>query len=167
MWYVSRFIEEHNHELLLSKFVEYLRSHRKISDFEKAQLNSMRKIGIIIPKIYESFAAQVGGFNMVSFTKQDRPSKQLCDLFWSDGASQEDYRIFGDVLAFDATYGRNKYNLPVVFSGVNHHNQTCVFGAAMVSHESQESYNWVLERFLECMKGKTPNAIITNGDPAM
>nr|XP_025661792.1 protein FAR1-RELATED SEQUENCE 5-like [Arachis hypogaea] len=207
MWYVSRFIEEHNHELLLSKFVEYLRSHRKISDFEKAQLNSMREIGISIPKIYESFATQAGGFNMVSFTKQDMynvlrrlramqngdvnatfrylegiaqvdeklfwryktgPSKQLCDLFWSDGASQEDYRIFGDVLAFDATYGRNKYNLPVVvFSGVNHHNQTCVFGAAMVSHESQESYNWVLERFLECMKGKTPNAVITDGDPAM
>ncbi|RYR04271.1 hypothetical protein Ahy_B06g083928 [Arachis hypogaea] len=71
MWYVSRFIEEHNHELLLSKFVEYLRSHRKISDFEKAQLNSMREIGISIPKIYESFATQAGGFNMVSFTKQD------------------------------------------------------------------------------------------------
>ncbi|KAL4337413.1 hypothetical protein AHAS_Ahas12G0107700 [Arachis hypogaea] len=31
----------------------------------------MTKISISIPKIYESFAVQAVGFNMVSFTKQD------------------------------------------------------------------------------------------------
>ncbi|RYR37418.1 hypothetical protein Ahy_A09g042306 isoform C [Arachis hypogaea] len=31
----------------------------------------MREIGISIPKIYESFVAQLGGFNLVTFTKQD------------------------------------------------------------------------------------------------
>ncbi|KAL4300540.1 hypothetical protein AHAS_Ahas17G0211100 [Arachis hypogaea] len=121
----------------------------------------------------------IGGFNFVTFTKQDMYNEvrrqrgmqkgdvsavirylegvsrvdnrmfwrykvvsenNLCDLFWSDGRSQFDYAIFGDVLAFDATYGRNKYNLPVVvFSGVNHHNQTCVFGCAMISCKTQES----------------------------
>ncbi|KAL4286947.1 hypothetical protein AHAS_Ahas19G0137100 [Arachis hypogaea] len=68
-WFVSRFIDEHSHELLLGKFVDFLRSHRKISEVEIAHLTSMRDIGISIPKIYESFAAQLGGFNMVSFTK--------------------------------------------------------------------------------------------------
>ncbi|RYR21634.1 hypothetical protein Ahy_B03g066944 [Arachis hypogaea] len=43
-WYISRFVEEHNHELLMSKF-----------------LNSMREVRISIPKIYKSFAVQVGG----------------------------------------------------------------------------------------------------------
>ncbi|KAL4275915.1 hypothetical protein AHAS_Ahas20G0154900 [Arachis hypogaea] len=48
----------------------------------------------------------------------------LCDLFWSNGRSQFNYAIFEDVLAFDATYGRNKYNFSfVVFLGVNHHNK--------------------------------------------
>ncbi|XP_016168962.1 protein FAR1-RELATED SEQUENCE 5-like [Arachis ipaensis] len=70
-WYVSRFIDEHNHEMVSGKFVNYLRSHRKISEVEIAQLTSMRGIGISIPKIYESFAAQLGGFNKVPFTKQD------------------------------------------------------------------------------------------------
>ncbi|RYR78569.1 hypothetical protein Ahy_A01g003396 [Arachis hypogaea] len=94
--------------------------------------------------------------------------QNMCDLFWSDGRSQDDYKLFGDVLAFDATYGRNKYNLPViVFSGVNHHNQTCVFGAAMVSSETQASYVWVLSKFLECMGGKAPKAVITDGDKSM
>ncbi|RYQ91708.1 hypothetical protein Ahy_B09g097706 isoform A [Arachis hypogaea] len=40
-------------------------------------------------------------------------------IYWS----QEDFKLFGDVLAFDATHGQNKYNLPVVvFSRVNIHN---------------------------------------------
>ncbi|XP_057748571.1 protein FAR1-RELATED SEQUENCE 5-like [Arachis stenosperma] len=183
-WYVSRFVEEYNHELAFDKLVDYLRSHRKISEVEVAHLTSMREIGISIPKIYESFAAQLGGFNLVTFTKQDMynevrkqrglqggdvnatiryleglartdgrmfwrykvgAGQHLCNLFWSDGCCHEYYSVFGDVLAFDAMYGRNKYNLPVVvFSGVNHHNQTCVFGTAMVSCESHESYIWIL-----------------------
>ncbi|KAL4300940.1 hypothetical protein AHAS_Ahas17G0251100 [Arachis hypogaea] len=84
------------------------------------------------------------------------------------GVVNIDYKIFGDVLAFDATCARNKYNLLViVFFGVNHHNQTCVFGAAMVSSETQMTYVWVLGRFLECMGEKVPKAIITDGDRAM
>ncbi|XP_025640707.1 protein FAR1-RELATED SEQUENCE 5-like [Arachis hypogaea] len=165
-WYVSRFVEEHNHELAYGKLVDYLRSHRKISEVEVAQLTSMREIGISIPKIYESFAAQLRGFNLLTFTKQDIYNEVRKQRGLQGG--DEDYLLFGDVLAFDATYDRNKYNLPVVvFSGVNHHNQTCVFGTAMVSCESPESYIWVLEQFLECMQGKAPQSVITDGDSAM
>jgi len=47
----------------------------------------------------------------------------LQHLFWCDGVSLMDYTVFGDVLAFDATYKKIKYNTPlVIFSGVNHHN---------------------------------------------
>ncbi|RYR33769.1 hypothetical protein Ahy_A10g048401 [Arachis hypogaea] len=70
-WYVSRFVDNHNHDLLPAKFVEYLPSHRKILDVDKAHMDSMRQVGISIPKIYESIAAQAGGFNRVSFTKRD------------------------------------------------------------------------------------------------
>ncbi|RYR60585.1 hypothetical protein Ahy_A04g017637 isoform A [Arachis hypogaea] len=190
-WFVARFVDEHNHDLLPQKFVEYLPAHRKISDVDIAHMDSLRQVGISIPKIYKSIAAQAGGFNRVSFTKRDmynevRRQRSLqngdvnaalrfleglvntCDLFWSDGRSQEDFRLFGDVLAFDATYGRNEYNLSVVvFSGVNNHNQTCVFATAMVSSETQSSYVWVLRKFLECMDGRAPKAIITDGDRSM
>ena len=78
------------------------------------------------------------------------------------------YEVFGDVLIFDATYKKNKYLCPfVVFSGVNHHNQTIVFGAAIVTDEMEETYVWLLEQFLEAMKGKTPCSIITDGDFAL
>ncbi|KAL4314755.1 hypothetical protein AHAS_Ahas15G0116800 [Arachis hypogaea] len=72
-----------------------------------------------------------------------------CNLFWSNGHCQEDYSVFDDVLAFNATYCRNKYNLPIlVFSGVNHHNQTCVFVFGMHARKGGQSF-------------------ITDGDPTM
>ncbi|XP_058777601.1 protein FAR1-RELATED SEQUENCE 5-like [Vicia villosa] len=92
----------------------------------------------------------------------------LQNLFWSDGESQKNYELFGDVLAFDATYKKNKYRCPfVVFSGVNHHNQTIIFATAIVSNEVEGTYVWLLEQFLVAMKGKTPLSVITDGDVAM
>ncbi|XP_020982341.1 protein FAR1-RELATED SEQUENCE 5-like [Arachis duranensis] len=89
-------------------------------------------------------------------------------LFWCDGRSQLDYGVFGDVLAFDVTYKKNKYLCPVVvFSGVNHHNQIVVFGSALVTDESKEVYVWLLQQLLAAMKGKAHISVITNGAPPM
>lgn len=93
---------------------------------------------------------------------------RLEHLFWCDGHSRGDYLIFGDVMAFDATYRKNKYLCPfVVFSRVNHHNQSIVFGAGLVTNEKEETYVWLLEQFLEAMGGKAPTSVITDGDMAM
>ncbi|KAF1893318.1 hypothetical protein Lal_00001774 [Lupinus albus] len=79
-----------------------------------------------------------------------------------------DYSIFGDVLAFDATYGRNKYKFPVViFSGANHHKQTTVFVVVVVSNETEQTYVWLLEKFVETMNEKQPKCVITDGDLLM
>ncbi|KAL5162291.1 Protein FAR1-RELATED SEQUENCE 5 [Glycine soja] len=45
--------------------------------------------------------------------------------------------------------------------------ETIVFAAAIVTDEIEETYVWLLEQFLETMKGKTPCSIITDGDLAM
>ncbi|XP_057755750.1 putative protein FAR1-RELATED SEQUENCE 10 [Arachis stenosperma] len=60
-WFVSQFVDDHNYTLLLERFIGYLPSHRNMSDVEIAQMNSLRHVGISIPKIYQSFAMQVGG----------------------------------------------------------------------------------------------------------
>ncbi|XP_057457216.1 protein FAR1-RELATED SEQUENCE 5-like [Lotus japonicus] len=92
----------------------------------------------------------------------------LKQLFWADEISRMDFQVFGEVLAFDATYRKNKYSCPiVVLLGVNHHCQTIVFGTAVLTNEKEESYVWVLEQFLAAMKGKVPTAVITDGAPAM
>jgi len=94
--------------------------------------------------------------------------RRLERLFWCDGESRMNYEIFGDVLAFDATYRKNKYNCPfVVFSGVNHHNQTIVFATGIVTRETEDTYVWLLEQFFIAMNGKPPLSVITDGDLAM
>jgi zinc finger SWIM domain-containing protein 3 len=72
------------------------------------------------------------------------------------------------VVAFDTTYKKNKYNYPLVlFSGCNHHGQTIIFGTALVSDETTDTYKWVLRCFLECMENKHPKAVLTDVDGAM
>ncbi|KEH22405.1 hypothetical protein MTR_7g446510 [Medicago truncatula] len=42
--------------------------------------------------------------------------------FWADGTSRSDYFCFGDVVAFNTMYKKNKYKyLLVILSGCNHH----------------------------------------------
>jgi len=73
--------------------------------------------------------------------------------------------VFGDVLAFDATYRKIRYNTPlVIFSRANHHNQSVIFDNAIVS---EETYVWLLQHFLEAMDGKAPVSVITDGDLSM
>ena len=90
------------------------------------------------------------------------------NLLWCDGISQLDYTLFGNVLAFDATYKKNNYLLPlVVFSSVNHHNQSIVFVVVFVSDELDDTYIWLLKQFLIAMKGKPHVYVITDGDLVM
>lgn len=92
----------------------------------------------------------------------------LKNLFWCGGESQKNYEVFGDVLAFDAAYKKNKCKCPfVVFSGVNYHNQTINSDIAVNSNEVEGTYVWLLGQFMVAMKGKPPTSVITDGDIAM
>lgn len=53
------------------------------------------------------------------------------------------------------------------FFGVNQHNQTIVFATSLLSNETMEKYVWLLQQFVEVMKGKTPVSVITDSDLAM
>ncbi|KAG9458878.1 hypothetical protein H6P81_003386 [Aristolochia fimbriata] len=66
---------------------------------------------------------------------------QVTNFFWVDARSIIDYSLFGDVVSFDTTYRTNDYGRPFApFVGVNHHNQTIVFGAALLYDETSESF---------------------------
>lgn len=79
-----------------------------------------------------------------------------------------DFKFFGDVLAFDATYGTNEYHcLLVVFSGFYNHNHNTIFGGAIVINEKEETYVWVIEQILEEISGKSHISVISDGDHAI
>ncbi|XP_062100398.1 protein FAR1-RELATED SEQUENCE 5-like [Humulus lupulus] len=87
---------------------------------------------------------------------------------FSDGTFQVDYQLFGDCLAFDSTYKTNRYEKSlVILLGSNNHEKTCVLGASLLDNETSTTYDWVLQIFLECMGGKMPSAVLTDGCKAM
>ncbi|KAL6195974.1 hypothetical protein ACLB2K_031591 [Fragaria x ananassa] len=93
---------------------------------------------------------------------------RLVDIFWRDGHSFVDYQCYGDVLIFDSIYKTNVYNMPLVlFVGTNNHRGSIIFGAALISDETEETYTWLLRRFLESMNGKMLKAVLTDSDKAM
>ncbi|EOY25575.1 FAR1-related sequence 5-like protein [Theobroma cacao] len=105
------------------------------------------------------------GFYMKHTTYDDN---KLKNLFWADSISRLDYACFGDVLAYDTTYKKNTFNLPLlVFIGVNHHHMTTIFALALLTNEDAESYIWALTTFLECMMNKKPISVVIDGDRAM
>jgi hypothetical protein len=93
---------------------------------------------------------------------------RMINFFWVDGRARLSYKIFGDVVTFDTTYKTNKYDMPFApFTGLNHHFQSILFGCALLQDETEKSFEWLFQTWLEAMSGKHPVSIITDQDLAM
>jgi hypothetical protein len=93
---------------------------------------------------------------------------KLVYIFWANAISRKNYSHFGDLVSFDATYSTNQYNMIFApFTGVNHHMQSVLFGAAFLANEKIESYEWLFRTFLSAMGRKAPRLIITDEDASM
>ncbi|KAF5482418.1 hypothetical protein F2P56_002991 [Juglans regia] len=105
-----------------------------------------------------------GFFYMMDIDDEGR----LKNVFWADPRSRTAYQDFGDVVTFDTTYLTNRYGMPFTpFVGVNHHGQSILLGAGLISSEDTETFVWLFETWLQCMDGIAPKAIITDQDRAM
>ena len=93
---------------------------------------------------------------------------RLKNVFWANARSRAAYENFGDVVIFNTMYLTNKYEMSFApFVGVNHHGQSILFGAALISKKNTETFVWLFETWLKCMNGQSPNAIIMDQDRAM
>ncbi|XP_076960457.1 protein FAR1-RELATED SEQUENCE 5-like [Bidens hawaiensis] len=92
---------------------------------------------------------------------------KLRSIFWADEISKLNYKAFGHILAFDATYQTNRYKMIFVpFTGVDHHKKCVTFGAALISSETIDSYKWLIQSFLNC-HGQQPKLVLSDQDPSM
>ncbi|RYQ99900.1 hypothetical protein Ahy_B07g087909 [Arachis hypogaea] len=88
-------------------------------------------------------------------------SRGLCILGGNANASIS----YIDVIAFDATYKKNKYKKSlVIFSGSNYYRQMCIFGVIILDNEMTSTYNWLLAKFLEVMMNKHSKVVVTDAD---
>ncbi|KAE8681198.1 hypothetical protein F3Y22_tig00111338pilonHSYRG00181 [Hibiscus syriacus] len=138
-------------------------------DIDEATI--LKEVGVGTSQVMNCLTQQVGGYHNVGFTHKDLynalqrdESGALHNLIWSDSTLRSDYTCFSDVIAFDTTYKDNLYGRPIMPTfGVNHHQNTIVFATAIIADETSQSFEWVLQNFLEAMMNKSPISVVTDG----
>ncbi|GKA21454.1 FAR1-related sequence 5-like protein [Tanacetum coccineum] len=94
-------------------------------------------------------------------------NSELVAMFWADEVAKCNYKEFGDIVSFDATFNSNKYNMKFVpFIGIDNHGKCVTLGSGMLLHEDTQSYTWLLTAFMTAFL-KEPTMIVTDQDGAM
>nr|GEU52149.1 protein FAR1-related sequence 5-like [Tanacetum cinerariifolium] len=103
-----------------------------------------------------------------NFTFQCRvENSELVAMFWADEVAKCNYKEFGDIVSFDATFNSNKYNMKFVpFIGIDNHEKCVTLGSKMLLHEDTKSYMWLLNAFMTAFSHE-PIMIVTDQDGAM
>ncbi|XP_059670754.1 protein FAR-RED IMPAIRED RESPONSE 1-like [Cornus florida] len=150
-----------------SECTHMMPSQRKISSVQGIDVELVCDFRIVVRKAFELSSRHVGGREAISYTKLDKDT-MITNIFWADSKMISDYGHFGDVVTFDTTYKLIQGNRSLgVFLGLNHHRQTCVFGAAFMYDETTDSFAWLFNTFLNAMSCKVPRTILTDQDVAM
>ncbi|KAG2726407.1 hypothetical protein I3760_01G111200 [Carya illinoinensis] len=171
----------HNHVISPQKS-RFFRCNREVSETVKRVLDTNDLAGIRMNKSYGSLVVGAGGAGALRdyfmrmqfknngfFALMDLDDDgRLKNVFWADPRSRVAYKYFGDVVTFDTTYLTNRYGMPFApFVGVNHHGQSILLGAGLISSEDTTTFTWLFQTWLQCMDGIAPKAIITDQDRAM
>uniref|UniRef100_A0ACD5V1E1 Uncharacterized protein n=3 Tax=Avena sativa TaxID=4498 RepID=A0ACD5V1E1_AVESA len=92
----------------------------------------------------------------------------LTNFLWADSKSIMDFAHFGDVVCLDSGYALQGYGRPAaLFTGLNHHKQTVIFGTALLYDESFEAFKWLFDTFKMAMNGILPKTLLTDRSPVM
>ncbi|XP_074285110.1 putative protein FAR1-RELATED SEQUENCE 10 [Silene latifolia] len=87
------------------------------------------------------------------------------NITWSYGDSVRAFNNFGDVVQFDMTYQSVIYGLLLgVFSGIDNHGKPIFFAFVLLQEISSLSIAWALQTFVQFMRGRHPQTIVTDLD---
>ncbi|GKB63655.1 C2 calcium-dependent membrane-targeting protein [Tanacetum coccineum] len=94
-------------------------------------------------------------------------NSELVAMFWADEVDKCNYKEFGDIISFDATFRTNKYDMVFVpFTGIDNHRKCVIVGSRLFLREDTEAYTWLLTSFVTAHE-KQPTMIVTDQDGAM
>lgn len=80
---------------------------------------------------------------------------------FSEQTGVQGSRIFSFLTSwfFDVTYKNSKFKMPfALFTGVNHHLQSSLFGGALLEDATTETFVWLFSQFRRCMFERPPYA---------
>ncbi|XP_060200030.1 protein FAR1-RELATED SEQUENCE 5-like [Lycium barbarum] len=70
-WAITKFVKDHNHELVPPDQVHLLRSHRHVSGPARSLIDTLQAAGLGATRVMSVLIKQSGGVNNVGFTKSD------------------------------------------------------------------------------------------------
>ncbi|PSS04656.1 Protein FAR1-RELATED SEQUENCE 10 [Actinidia chinensis var. chinensis] len=90
------------------------------------------------------------------------------NIAWSYGDSVHMYDMFGDVVYFDTTYRSITYGMLFgAWLGIDNHGKIVFLGCVLLQDETPRSFAWALQTFVQFMKGRCPQTILTDLDPGL
>ncbi|XP_062100163.1 protein FAR1-RELATED SEQUENCE 5-like [Humulus lupulus] len=176
-WICKEFQPLHNHDKATLDELRFLRSNRSVSESLVTQLRDIYNKVAHVKRKEKRCTNSDGALGYLDCLSKRDPNffiqyqcdvdNRLGNLFWADGYSRRDFIAFGEVIGFDTTYMTNKYNKALtIILGVNHHFKTCIFGMALLNYEDEQTYFWLLDKFIEC-HNVTPKVVVIDGDGAI
>ncbi|XP_071704218.1 protein FAR1-RELATED SEQUENCE 11-like [Rutidosis leptorrhynchoides] len=152
-WHITKFIKDHNHELLSKEDMRFLPVNRIITTEDEDQILLYKEAGLNVRQIIRVMELQKHvKHGDLSFFERD-----IRNLF------TKVKNKLGEI-ALDTTYKVNAYDMPcALFVGVNNHGKTVLFGSALLRNETKHTFSWLMKTFLTIMK-KPPKTIITDQD---
>jgi len=83
----------------------------------------------------------------VDYMTAPGPERVLRRILYVSSTMQEYAKKFLDIVIVDATYKRNRFNMPLVnVIGVNNHGRSILLAFALLDNEKQDSYNWIFSK---------------------
>ena len=177
-WVVSKLETSHTHVLGTCSRAGYLRARGFIDSSERTSIIASDACTLLRQNAFGDGGDAQGLLDFFRRKQAENPGffyalqvdSRSCvtNAFWVDSLSRIAYSSFGDSVYFDTTYKKNKYMLPfVAFSGVNHHLQPVLFGCALLIDETEFSFAWLFQTWLEAMGGTPPRSLTSDQNRAL
>ncbi|GJZ72483.1 FAR1-related sequence 5-like protein, partial [Tanacetum coccineum] len=175
-----QFYPKHNHVLIPKEYKHFTKKQRKMTQAGKMFVVKAATNKIGATRAHNLLSSMKGGYEYVHRTTDDfknhqkdvnvfidEKNSELVAMFWADKVAKCNYKEFGDIVSFDATFNNNKYNMKFVpLIGVDNYRKCVTLGPGMLLHEDTESYTWLLKAFMTAFL-KEPTMIVTDQDGAM
>ncbi|GJY61363.1 protein FAR1-related sequence 5 [Tanacetum coccineum] len=169
----------HNHELEREEYKHLSKTERQLTYMEQAFIVKAASVNIGATRAHHLLTGDSDAQMLIH--KMENRKKHVSDfsfdylvenaeltaIFWADEVSKYNYREFGDVVSFDATFKTNKYKMVfVLFTAIDNHRKYVTVAAGLLKNETTKSYIWLLKAFMKAF-GKAPSIVVTDQDGAM
>ncbi|GJZ93307.1 RNA-directed DNA polymerase, eukaryota [Tanacetum coccineum] len=152
---LTTFDVEHNHELDKVEYKHLSKAERKLTYNEHLFIIKAANADIGAVRAHNLYTGLKDSDAQMLITRMEQRQEftkdfsfdyfvqdaELCGLFWTDEVAKCNYKEFGDIVSFDATYKTNKYKMVFVpFTAIDNHRRSVTLGSGLLKKETAEAY---------------------------